>query len=478
MSNRNSTTRLQFLAIFAMALTLLACGGGSGEDGQNAGIEGTGSGQSGAISGFGSIFVNGIEFDTSNADIFIDGQPATESQLDIGMQVAVTSTPEANSGTQQVAARVIHLSQVAGTLQAIDAVNETVQIAGQPVHINHDTILTAANGSRIALDDLNIGDNVLCSAYIDNDANFVATYLRVQSASSSAVTLSGLVRDLNLSTSNFRINTQTVNYSGGVVDQTAAVLANQVYVQVRGTLSGTGNPVIAQNVTTIERSLGTPGSPAAITGIITLFSDTGDFRINGQPIDADAATFENTGVNAANNQIISVTGQLDSSGVLMASQARVTTSSPVRIIASVDSVTATQLVLFNQSVSTRADTFYLDRSSLGQRQFNLSAVTAGQTVYLGIFTGPENSLTAQVIERLSLTSPTESLLGGPVQSVDAGNRQIVIAGITVSIPVTAAITNEDGSAATFGDLDTSDTVTAYGSEANSILDATRVVIEQ
>ena len=68
-----------FSAMVAAATVLAASGCGSGGgDGQIAGIDrgGAPAVTSGPISGFGSVIVNDIRFDTSNTSITIDGQPA------------------------------------------------------------------------------------------------------------------------------------------------------------------------------------------------------------------------------------------------------------------------------------------------------------------------------------------------------------------------------------------------------------------
>ena len=45
---------------------------------------------SGTIDGFGSIFVNGIEYETDDAEIVVNGQAADESALRLGMVVDVS----------------------------------------------------------------------------------------------------------------------------------------------------------------------------------------------------------------------------------------------------------------------------------------------------------------------------------------------------------------------------------------------------
>ena len=76
------------LSAAIISITLSACGGGGSSGGGDSiagidngpaeGISGSGATASGTIDGFGSIFVNGIEFETDNADITIDGQQGGE----------------------------------------------------------------------------------------------------------------------------------------------------------------------------------------------------------------------------------------------------------------------------------------------------------------------------------------------------------------------------------------------------------------
>src|SRR6185312_4748112 len=73
------------------AVLLAACGGT-----ETAGIEGSGFTSPAAVSGpvtsFGSVFVNGVEYSTSAAQITIDGQTGTEAQLNAGQIVTIQGT--------------------------------------------------------------------------------------------------------------------------------------------------------------------------------------------------------------------------------------------------------------------------------------------------------------------------------------------------------------------------------------------------
>ncbi|HEB98347.1 MAG TPA: hypothetical protein ENJ05_02450, partial [Thiotrichales bacterium] len=80
----------------AIALGLTACGGGSST---TSSLDGSTASVTGVITGFGSIFVNGVEYETNGANITIDGQPGTEDDLRVGMVVTLEGSASGNSGT-------------------------------------------------------------------------------------------------------------------------------------------------------------------------------------------------------------------------------------------------------------------------------------------------------------------------------------------------------------------------------------------
>ena len=70
------------------------------------------------ITGFGSVFVNGVEFDTSGAGFDVDDNPAAmESDLGIGMVVAVTGTVN-NDGITGSASLIEYDEAIEGPIAA------------------------------------------------------------------------------------------------------------------------------------------------------------------------------------------------------------------------------------------------------------------------------------------------------------------------------------------------------------------------
>ena len=107
-------------AALVTVVLLQACSSGSE---QVAGIDRGGApiaatvGSSGTITGFGSIFVNGVEYDTASANIRIDGAAGTEADLRVGQVVTVTGTLDSGSTTRGKAQTVSFNAAVEGPVQ-------------------------------------------------------------------------------------------------------------------------------------------------------------------------------------------------------------------------------------------------------------------------------------------------------------------------------------------------------------------------
>ena len=93
MKTKNSII-IRVIFCFAILIGLnfmVGCGGGGGggSDGTSGGGSTSGVSQ-GQIEGFGSVFVNGVEWETDSAEFEIEGSPGfSESDLQIGMLVKV-----------------------------------------------------------------------------------------------------------------------------------------------------------------------------------------------------------------------------------------------------------------------------------------------------------------------------------------------------------------------------------------------------
>ncbi|HED16960.1 MAG TPA: hypothetical protein ENI64_09150, partial [Gammaproteobacteria bacterium] len=103
-----------FLALAVLAVTILSsCGGGGG--GTFAGIGGTGITSSGSITGIGSIYVNGVEYNVDSAAITVNGNvSSTPAELKVGMVVTVTGTLDSAGSTTGTANTVVYDNEIQG----------------------------------------------------------------------------------------------------------------------------------------------------------------------------------------------------------------------------------------------------------------------------------------------------------------------------------------------------------------------------
>jgi len=136
-----------------LALTLAACGGGGSGGGPNPGAPGGTSGpsgatsspnSSGAITAFGSVFVNGHEFATGSAQVMDDDTGATDgkvSALEVGQVVDVQ--PASTSTDAAPVAQWLHVHPLArGYVDAWDGGANTLSVMGQTVSLDSATLFS------------------------------------------------------------------------------------------------------------------------------------------------------------------------------------------------------------------------------------------------------------------------------------------------------------------------------------------------
>ena len=134
------------VAFFATAiLSTAGCGGGGGggDDGgvtpppttppPTGGITGSGVAV-GPITGFGSVIVNGVTYDTSSATFTKDGQPATQDDFSVGQVVVVKGSVD-DDGTNATADSVEFDDVVEGPVSSHNTTTGEFVVLGQTVRI-------------------------------------------------------------------------------------------------------------------------------------------------------------------------------------------------------------------------------------------------------------------------------------------------------------------------------------------------------
>ena len=216
------------LAALLVGSTLLigGCGGGVGS-------EGTGSYASGAISGFGSIIVNGVHFDEGAAQVQDDdGQSLTGSALALGMVVQVTAGPitTAADGSSRATASAVRTDRaLVGPASAVSVSAGSLMVLGQRVWISVDTVFDARLLGGLA----GVGTGQLLEVYGFYDsrrAAYAATRI-APAAVGSGYRVSGTVAAIDAGKQSFTLGSQTYSYASlgsGAAPAVGAVLRLQL----------------------------------------------------------------------------------------------------------------------------------------------------------------------------------------------------------------------------------------------------------
>ncbi len=169
------------LALAATAL-LGACGGGGG-DTAGVGTGGTGSFSVGTVTGFGSVFVNGIRYEDNGARLIDDDGTVKvlgtdDNPLKIGMVVEVTGSVD-DSGTVRSATQIAYGAEIKGPVTAVDAAAGTFNVFGITVRTTTTTVYDNFGGVAT----LAAGNVVEVHGQPDTNGRIVATYVEREATS-------------------------------------------------------------------------------------------------------------------------------------------------------------------------------------------------------------------------------------------------------------------------------------------------------
>jgi hypothetical protein len=391
-----TNARARILAGLAASLLLVACGAD-----QVAGIQGSGapvaSGVTsvGTVTGFGSVFVDGVEYGTSSAQIRLDDQAGTESQLRVGQIVTVRGTLD-SSGNTGTASEITFVSDVKGPIGQVNLAAGTFTVLSQAVRVS-DATLFADSIRPAELASLNAGAGVQVSGFPNAAGEIVAS--RIDPTTSTELQLKGTAQSLDATARTFRINTLTVDYSGATVSGT---LANASPVIVRGSAVNASGVLVATRVQVVGGSGAVANENGRIEGLVTSFTSNADFSVNGLRVITDASTqFALQGLTLGVDLPVKVRGTFNASGALLASRVEVKQNNSGMIRGPVDTVSAANgtLTVLGVNVATTNTTSFEDRSDQRIRQFRLSDVRVGDYVEVRGLAGDAASLSATLVLR-------------------------------------------------------------------------------
>jgi hypothetical protein len=234
----------------AGALLLAACGGGGDDSGAAAGPSSSGGSSPilavGRIDAFGSVFVNGVEFETSRTTFRVDDRAAfDDSALSVGMIVRVSG--RADDSGRGTADEIRFDDEVEGpvsdlVVDSADATRKRFKVLGLAIVASSaTTVFRGDNGASFTFDDLSNGDHVEVSGDFDGDT-LAATFIKLEDDNDFEV--KGTVSNLTGNTFVLTLRggaTLNATLAPGIVLPSAG-FANGAFVEVEGTIPDATKP--------------------------------------------------------------------------------------------------------------------------------------------------------------------------------------------------------------------------------------------
>ncbi len=446
------TNGLLGLLCIGLAAWALACGGaGGGSLADTGGVSGTGISQ-GSISAFGSIFVNGVEWDLDGATIRIDDAPVSESDLRLGMVVRVEGD-FGDDGLTGSALSVDFDAEIRGPI-ATDPVptpgvptQKTFEVLGRTIRVDQNTTVFDDGASFEGL----VRDQVVeVSGFVDDTGTIRATRVELEGEFPSAdeVELRGSVENLTTNPDGsglFDLGPITVRFDSETdfSDVTPQTLANGDFVEVEGTLRASGDELDADEIELDDDGFGDDDfEQAELEGIVTDFVSLADFRVAGVRTDASSAILDPPGAMIANGSLVEVDGRFEN-GVLIASEVEIEDDDDdddgddddpqsVQIEAAVSSLDAAARALTILGIRVEADGDTLLEDDLDdESNFRFEDIAPGDWLQIeGLQTSPGVVL-ASSIERDDVGDDVR--LEGPVTSLNRVASIVEVVGQLVPI---------------------------------------------
>ena len=389
----------------------------------------------GPIAGFGSVIVNGMEFDTDAATVTMDDQPGIVSDLKIGMIVAIAGTIDTSTGFAE-ANEISFVDDAEGPITSIDRAAGSFVVLGRTVFVDELTVFENAT-----FEDLEVGHVAEVSGLWQLQQQLQATFVHrtaLQFVAGMTMQVKGEISDLDIGQQRFRIGTQSCDYSAATMELGGADLANGMYVQVMSTAMIQNGQMLANRVQVRDRAMDryracTGECLYELIGYVTAFESATDFTVDGQAVTTteDTVYVNGTADTLALDVKVSIDGTINDAGVLVAQRIVFHLPSLVEIKGNVDALDEENeiVTVFGIAVQTNEFTLFRDQTTSGPPTFGFDELFTGDRVEIRAVMG-DDSIIATRLER---DDPNDvATLKALVESVDVGAKSITMLGVTVA----------------------------------------------
>jgi len=411
----------------------------------------------GQISGFGSIYVNGVEYDTAGASYDVDDVAASgDDALAVGMVVKIAGSvnPDGTSGS---ASEVSYDDDIEGIVEGLatdaDDMNiKTFDVMGVSIQADKNrTNFEGEDDPGFSFDTIMNGDNVEVSGEYSGDL-LLASYIEEQDAADDDFEAKGTVDQFD-SVDNFVLilrNSSTLNVTvaAGAEIPSAGIMDGQ-YVEVEGTIPDPVNAANAILATKVEiededRIDDDDEDEIELKGILSYDMDAGTWSVKDVELAFDGNTeyspeslADDIADQTADGLHVEVEGQY-LNDVLQVREISLE-EDELEFKADVDAVAATEprdgLLTLSFGIATGTvdvkvtpDTMFLDDDAMVH--YDLNSIMNGDKVEIDARMGDDGMIYAS---SLHLEDDVGYKIEGPLKAID--NNSITVLGIEFTVDV-------------------------------------------
>ena len=374
----------------------------------------------GRITAFGSVVANGVHFGTNSATVMMNGEPGTLSDLRVGMIVAIEGTINNVTGEAE-ATRISFLDDVEGPITSMNKAQSTFIVLGRTVVVDELTIFEDAT-----FDDLASGNVVQVSGQRRNEERIQAAYIR-RTANSYQVGMrmevKGVISELDIGTSRFRIGSQDCDYSEAALDLGGADLTNGLYVEASSDSPMSDGVMLLDQIQARDQNrdrdqLCDSECTFEIEGFITSFTSISEFEVDGQSVTTDESTIyvNGTADTLAMDVKVAVDGTLDATETLLADRVVFRLPSEIAVEADVEAIAIEtgEVTLLGIVVETNESTLFQDQSTYNIRDFGLDDLAASERIGIRAYVDGDSLIASRLVR---YDAGTEVILKAPVEAI-------------------------------------------------------------
>lgn len=262
MKINTSKISVSLIASVALGISMVGCGGGTSSNtpsNTTPSVPTTKSTSSyGIITGFGSVFVGGVEYNVTNTNmlkIYPDSnETLKETDFKVGMLVKVKGT---KTGIYGDASELLYNDTVSSPITSISLKPDgtgSIIAGGQTVKITSTTMFYGDLAkTKTKVSDLKKNDWIEVSGYPDLNNSVRATMIEYHNSTpNKGAEIDGIISAIDNTNKTFKLNNMAVDYSSATLYPSQTTLKNGSSIEVIGTYS---NATLVATAIKVENNL-------------------------------------------------------------------------------------------------------------------------------------------------------------------------------------------------------------------------------